>query len=126
MRDVSIIFDGTTHLGEELVVALRYSDDEWNIQQRLVTVKTLAKCMQGEEIARELLEVLSVQWSISSSRLSGAMRDRASVNSVAMRTLKIIFPKLVDIGCFFAYIEPGRRALRYPPHIVCPQCKSSS
>ena len=32
MRDISIIFDGTTRLGEVLVVAIRYLDDEWNIQ----------------------------------------------------------------------------------------------
>ena len=75
-------------------------DDEWNIKQRLVRVKTLAKSLLGDEIARELIEVLSVRLSISSARLLAAMRDRASVNGVAMRTLKIIFPHLVDIGCF--------------------------
>jgi len=41
--------------------------DEWNIQQHLVRVKALAKSMKGEEIARELIEVLSVHLSISSS-----------------------------------------------------------
>ena len=29
-----------------------------------------------------------------------ALRDRASVNDVAVRTLKILYPNLVDIGCF--------------------------
>ena len=28
------------------------------------------------------------------------MNDRASVNNSAMRTLKIIYPNVVDIGCF--------------------------
>ena len=28
------------------------------------------------------------------------MRDRASVNSVAMNTLKIIYPNAIDVGCF--------------------------
>lgn len=80
-----------------LVVVLRYLDAGWSIQQHLVRVKTLAKSMSGEEITRELIEVLSVQLSVSSARLLTAMRDKASVNGVAMRTLKII---LVDIGCF--------------------------
>lgn len=72
---ISVVFDGSTRLGEVLVVVLRYLDDEWNIQQRLVRIKTLAKSMKGEEIARELIEVLSVHLSISSSRLVAAMRD---------------------------------------------------
>ena len=28
------------------------------------------------------------------------MRDRASVNSVAMATLKLLYPSLLDVGCF--------------------------
>ena len=28
------------------------------------------------------------------------MHDRASVNNVAVQTLKIIYPTLIDIGCF--------------------------
>ena len=28
------------------------------------------------------------------------MRDRAASNSVAVRTLKIVYPNLLDIGCF--------------------------
>ena len=33
------------------------------------------------------------------------MRDRASVNSVAMKTLKIVYPKIFDIGCFSHTID---------------------
>ena len=71
------------------------------------SVKTLAKSMKGEEIARELIEVLSVHLSISSSQLVAAMRDRASVNGVAMRTLRIIFPNLVNIGSFSQTVKFG-------------------
>ena len=113
-KAVSIIFDGTSRLGEVLVVVLRYLDDEWNIQQRLVRVKTLAKSLLGEEIARELIEVLSVRLSISSARLLAAMRDRASVNGVAMRTLKIIFPHLVDIGCFSHTVNLAGERFKIP------------
>lgn len=28
------------------------------------------------------------------------MHDRASVNSVAMRTIKVMYPQVLDIGCF--------------------------
>ena len=50
-------------------------------------VMLLAKSLMGKEMPRLPL-------------LVSAMRDRASVNSVAMRTLSIVFPNVLDIGCF--------------------------
>jgi len=60
----------------------------------------LAKSMKGEELARELINTLSVVYGVSSQQPVAGMRDRASVNNVAMRTLQIVYPNLVDIGCF--------------------------
>jgi hypothetical protein len=99
-KPVSVIFDGTTRLGEALAIVLRFVGDEWSLEQRLVRLQLLTKSMTGEEIARELISVLSVSYSIDSSRLLACMRDRASVNNVAVRTLKIVYPKLLDVGCF--------------------------
>ena len=53
----------------------------------------MAKSLTGEELARELISVLSVQYSIGTQQLLAAMKDRASVNEVAVRTLKIVYPK---------------------------------
>ena len=39
-------------------------------------------------------------FSIPPSSLLAAARDRASVNNVAKRHLKILYPNLVHIGCF--------------------------
>ena len=36
----------------------------------------------------------------AASSLLAAMRDRASTNSVAMRTLALLYPKLLDVGYF--------------------------
>jgi len=99
-KNVSIIFDGTTRLGEALVIVVRFLDDNWSLQQRILQVQMLAKSMKGEEVARELINTLSVTYGISSSRLLATMRDRCSVNNVALRTLKIVYPNLVDVGCF--------------------------
>ena len=82
-KTVWVIFDGTTRLGEALVVVLRFVDG-FVIKQRLVHFQTLAEFMTGEEIARELINVLSVEYSITSGTLLASMRDRASVNGVAM------------------------------------------
>ena len=60
----------------------------------------LAKSMTGEEVARQLIVSLSTDLGITGFRLVASMHDRASVNKVAMQTLKIIYPNVIDIGCF--------------------------
>ena len=56
--------------------------------------------MTGEELARVIISTLSTSYGIELNRLVASMRDRASVNSVAMATLKLLYPSLLDIGCF--------------------------
>ena len=58
-----------------------------------------------EEIARELINVLSVTYSIGSDQLIAAMRDRAAINNVTMRTLAVVYSKLLDVGCFSHTID---------------------
>ena len=72
---------------------------ESRIKQRLVRVGFLAKSMTGEEVARELINILSVTLGIKSELLVAAMRDRASVNNVALRTTTFIYPLVLDVGC---------------------------
>lgn len=99
-KQVSVIFDGTTHVCEAMVIVLRFLDEKWEIQQRVVRLMLLAKSLSGEEVARQLIVCLSTELGINSDLLVATMRDRASVNTVAIRTLGIVFPKIVDIGCF--------------------------
>ena len=42
------------------------------------------------------------------------MRDRASVNNVALRTLKIVYPNLVDIGCIAHTINLAGERFQVP------------
>ena len=56
--------------------------------------------MSGEEAARELINTLSVTLGVQSNLLLAAMRDRASVNNVAMRVVSIVYPNVLDVGCF--------------------------
>lgn len=104
-RHVSVIFDGTSRLGEALAIVLRFISDEFSVEQRLVRLQMLAKSMKGEEIARELISILSVTYGIGPTFLLAAMRDRASVNNVALTTLKIVYPMLVDVGCYSHTID---------------------
>lgn len=96
---VSLIFDGTSRLGEALAMVIRFCCG-WKIKQKLVRLSMLAKSLSGEEIAREILTVLSTQLGISSEHLVAIMRDRASVNNVAVSSIAILYPSAIDIGCF--------------------------
>ena len=76
---VSVKFDGTTHMEEALAVVLRFIDEEeWVTKQHLVCLHLLAKSLRGEEIARELVSILSINYSIESNKFLCTMRDGVS------------------------------------------------
>ena len=97
---VSVIFNGTTRLREAMAIVVQFVNTDFNIHQHLICMLLLAKSMTGEEIARELINSLSMHFGISSELLLAAMHDRASINNVAMRTVKVVYPSLVDVGFF--------------------------
>ena len=72
----------------------------WKIKQKLVRLSMLAKSLCGQEVAREILSVLSTELGIPGKNLLAVMRDRASVNNVAVSNLSIMYPTAMDIGCF--------------------------
>ena len=104
-KDLSVIFDGTTRLGEALAIVIRFVDDGWKINQRLIRLQMVVKSLTVEELARELISVLSVNYVIATQHLLAAMKDRASVNKVAVRTLKIVYPSLLSVSCFSHTID---------------------
>ena len=104
-KQLSVIFDGTTHVEEALAIVLRFVDDDYEIKQRLACIKLLKKSMTGEELARVLISTLSTTLGVESYTLIAAMRDRASVNNVAMRTLALVYPSILDVGCFSHTID---------------------
>ena len=97
-KSVSVIFDGTSRLGEALAVVVRFVSDDWTIEQRLLRVQLLAKSLSV--IAREIISILSTSYSIQSNRLIACMRDGAASNGVAVRTLHILYPTLLDVKCY--------------------------
>ena len=58
-----------------MAIVIQFANDEWALKQRLLTLKILSKSMTGEEIARELISVLSTSYGIGSNRLLAGMRD---------------------------------------------------
>ena len=110
---VSIIFDGTTHVCEAFVLVVRYIQD-WQIKQKVCRLMLLAKSVNGEEVARQLITVLQSELSIPPNMVIAAMRDRASVNNVAIRTISVIYNNLMDVGCFSNTLDHVRENMNTP------------
>ena len=73
-----------------------------------------AKSTTCEEVARQIVMVLSTELGISSTLLVGEMRDRASVNEVPMRTVRVIYNQAVDIGCFSHTLDHVGKRMQTP------------
>ena len=94
-KKLSIIFDGTTRLVEALAIVVCYMSG-WTIQQCLIRLQLFVKSMTGEEIAREILNTISVEYGVALDRVLAVMHDRASCNAVTIRTFKSIYPHFLD------------------------------
>lgn len=97
-KNLSIIFDGTTHVCEAFVVVLRYLDD-WEIKQNVCRLMLLTKTLTGK-VARLLITALSTELGIPTASVVAVMRDRALVNDVAVHNLSVVYNQMVDVGCF--------------------------
>ena len=82
------------------MIVLRYLTDNWELKQCVGRLKLLAKSMKGDEVAQQIIVILSTELGIAPHYIVAAMRDRASVNDAAMRTIKVLYNQLTDIGCF--------------------------
>ena len=99
-KAMSVVFNGTSRLGEVFVIVVRFVDSNWCVQQRMIRLQLLVKTMTGDEIARQIINTLSVEYAIQSQQVMGMIHDCASTNNVAMRTLKVLYPCMLGVGCF--------------------------
>ena len=101
---MSIVFDGTTRDGEALVVLVRFVES-WEVQQRLVRFQLVKQSVNGDELARIIINVLHRKLNVPESNLLAAMRDRAPVNTKALRTVSVLYPDIIDIGCISHFLD---------------------
>ena len=97
---VSIIFDGSTRLGEAFALVVRFVTTDLKICQQLLSLKCVAKSMSASDVSGLLVDVLMENFHLSRRNIFAAMRDGASVNVAAQANLKQVFPTIIDITCF--------------------------
>eukprot|EP00117_Sycon_ciliatum_P001327 scpid51838/ scgid7033/ len=96
----SVVFDGSNHLGEALVIILRFVTTNWEAAQRLVRLRILSKSLTFQQLAREIITCLSTEYHLPAASLVAAIRDGAAVNGAAMRYVRdIMYPQAMDIIC---------------------------
>ena len=62
-KEVSVIFDGTAHLGEALANVVRFfQEDLYKPTQHLIRLEVLAKALKGEELAQRFISCLAVDY----------------------------------------------------------------
>eukprot|EP00966_Prymnesium_polylepis_P286273 6612760-Prymnesium_polylepis.1 len=99
-QKVTVIFDGTTRLGEAIVVLLRWCPKDFSgIKMRLVTFGTAEKHMDASELCAFINNVLVKVCQIESMNVVGGARDSCSTNGTAMRKLKVVMIALQDFLC---------------------------
>ena len=97
-----------------MAIIIRFVDSQWSICQRLVHMQLLAKSFTGEEIARELLSVIQGKYGIANDSLLAIMRDRASVTNLAILIVRVMYPQVLDIGCFSHTIDNAGKTFLTP------------
>ena len=113
-KSLSIIFDGTTHVCEAMVIIVWYITDDWVIKLCVCRLMLLAKSMTGEEVARQILMTLSTELGALSHLVVASMHDCASVKNVAMRMVKVVYNRMMDIGCFSHTIDLVGERMKTP------------
>jgi hypothetical protein len=95
---LAVVFDGATRVCETAAVVARFVQQDWNIRHVLVRLAMMESHLDGVGWANVIFDLVT-RLGISRPVVIGLAHDRASVNSVIVRTLTPLFPLALDIPC---------------------------
>ena len=98
-KELMIVFDGTTHVAEVCCIIVRWIDDDFTPQQRIVHLGFYERAFRHGHIVAMMNQVVRVEFQIDYRCVRAFQRDRASVNSAAMERLRDDFPLAEDLAC---------------------------
>lgn len=97
-QSVCLIYDGTSRLGDCTAVLLRWCSESFEIQQRLVALRTLEKHANGDTLGPFLIDVIG-QAGVRSSQVVCTARDSCATNGKAERSMQAILSNAVGMMC---------------------------
>ena len=75
-------------------------------------MRLLKSSVNGDELARIIIEVLHRKINIQENSLLATMRDRASVNTKALQTVSVLYPDMIDSGALAREARSGAPRIR--------------
>ena len=94
-----------------MAIIARCVDEDLTFHQYLISPKLAAESMTGEQVAQRLLQTLAVTYQVDTPSLVAVMRDRTSVNDVAIRTIRALYTSFMDVRCFSHTLDNVGRAI---------------
>jgi hAT family C-terminal dimerisation region len=98
-QHVLVIFDGTTTVGEIFAIILRWCESDYTVKQKLVHVGIYKSSFEHSQLVQVLTSVLCTSYGIPLENVIGFLRDRASVNTLAVSVMRNSFGKAKDLSC---------------------------
>ena len=96
----SVIFDGTTRLGEAINVVTRSITDDFVIRMRLVAFKTTKVHCNGEDLFRLILTTLQTKLGLDLKSCVAYARDSCATNNTAVKLLMPASANALNMLCF--------------------------
>lgn len=98
-KNVAIIFDGTTRVGEVFGIVCRAVSDDFNPIQKVLRVASYERALTSENVAAVLTETISVDYGWKFSKVVAFMHDSCSVNLAALRCLQPFYHNACSMRC---------------------------
>jgi hypothetical protein len=96
----SVIFDGTTRLGEAINIVTRSITDDFTIRMRLVAFKTTKVHCDGNALFRLILTTLQTKLGLDLDYCVAYARDSCATNHVAVNLLMPASTNALNMLCF--------------------------
>ena len=78
---------------------------DWEVKVRLVRFQLVKNSVNGDELARIIIEVLHQKLNVPQGCILAAMRDRAPVNTRALQTVSVLYPEMLDVGYISHFLD---------------------
>jgi hypothetical protein len=98
-RYISVIFDGTSRLGDVLAIVFRTITPAFTLLERLVALPTMAHSTTSQTLASVVISTIISTMKVPIERVVAFVHDGASTNLAAFRLMKVTFTQAIDLTC---------------------------
>lgn len=99
-KHFTLVFDGTTRLGEAIALVTRCITNDFNIQMRLIAFKTTKVHLNGDALFRLIVTTLQRDLGLDLDLCIGFARDSCPTNHDALQRCAPLAPNAVAMLCF--------------------------